>query len=564
MAEHSPLRVATPSREAPSTPLFGLRWVPDGALRPLRYLPNPNTGGAGGEERRRRRTEDDEEEEGVGESPARTPQLQQSVRALTERLDEANESVRQKSEQIRWLKEMTKDEARRSRVARWLRGPLLRVFTAWKRCVREAMQRALRELQRESDARAARQRELQAASDEMSREHAVLQCALGSYFAAAQRARTGARLAEAFRRWAPLRRRVVAAGAAARRAAAAAAAAAAYPHGQLATHSERSAILRRGTGAARPRAAPHDGASAGAAAVAISVRSALRRMRSECGRRAGAERLGAALGSSACRRTARRAWCRWLAAAVRGAGARRAAEASRAERMAAELQQRQTRVAAAELETKQLRAINALWGDDELPAMVAALSAAAEAAEAAAGDAGPDGDTARRAAAVAASGWQGTQLRLTVAVLDSLKREMARERAALASARAEAKRSDETTERALQMLEQVRDEGSAMTSRLATLEEAKLRAEQALCRRDAELHSYRRAQHAAARTLGRAVSQAEERSVVQLQRIEAALDVRGSQLAVLQMRMARATEAARASKLDQWVKDLERPPEELA
>ncbi len=80
--------------------------------------------------------------------------------------------------------------------------------------------------------------------------------------------------------------------------------------------------------------------------------------------------------------------------------------------------------------------------------MLASLSAAASDAEEAAGEV-VDGAARRRDAAVAAAGWQGTQLRLTLAVLDSLKRELARERAALASARAEAKASDAVAEQAL-------------------------------------------------------------------------------------------------------------------
>jgi hypothetical protein len=52
----------------------------------------------------------------------------------------------------------------------------------------------------------------------------------------------------------------------------------------------------------------------------------------------------------------------------------------------------------------------------------------------------------------------GTQLKLTLAVLDSLKRELARERAALASARAEGKQYDQVAEAALTMLQQLRSE----------------------------------------------------------------------------------------------------------
>ncbi len=51
-------------------------------------------------------------------------------------------------------------------------------------------------------------------------------------------------------------------------------------------------------------------------------------------------------------------------------------------------------------------------------------------------------------AAGAAAAWQGTQLRLCAAALDSLKRELARERAAASAAREEARRSDGVAEQA--------------------------------------------------------------------------------------------------------------------
>ena len=48
--------------------------------------------------------------------------------------------------------------------------------------------------------------------------------------------------------------------------------------------------------------------------------------------------------------------------------------------------------------------------------------------------------------------WQGTQLRLCAAALDSLKRELARERATASSAREEARRSDSVAEQAPRMM----------------------------------------------------------------------------------------------------------------
>ena len=52
------------------------------------------------------------------------------------------------------------------------------------------------------------------------------------------------------------------------------------------------------------------------------------------------------------------------------------------------------------------------------------------------------------AGAGATVAWQGTQLRLCAAALDSLKRELARERATASSAREEARRSDSVAEQA--------------------------------------------------------------------------------------------------------------------
>ena len=68
-----------------------------------------------------------------------------------------------------------------------------------------------------------------------------------------------------------------------------------------------------------------------------------------------------------------------------------------------------------------------------------------EAAEAS----GADGAAAGAGASVA---WQGTQLRLCAAALDSLKRELARERATASSAREEARRSDSVAEQAPRMM----------------------------------------------------------------------------------------------------------------
>ena len=218
----------------PEAPLFGLRWVPDSQLRPLRYLPNPQASpaaslastatGADGSEwwlragasaaaarggspaRARAATTPSEAESAAASSAAR--QLHQNVRMLQQRLSEAHESVRQKVEQIRWLKEMTKDDASRSRVARWMRGPLLRVFSAWRKCVRDAQRRALDDLQTEQLLQTARQKHLQARCDDLAREHAVLQVALEHFFRHARARRAAKQVRACWRRWAPLRRHV--------------------------------------------------------------------------------------------------------------------------------------------------------------------------------------------------------------------------------------------------------------------------------------------------------------------------------------------------------------------
>ena len=201
-----------------------------------------------------------------------------------------------------------------------------------------------------------------------------------------------------------------------------------------------------------------------------------------------------------------------------------------------------------------MRAASSLWSDDELPAMLASLNGAAAHAAEAAEDA--DGAAARREAAVTAAGWQGTQLRLTLAVLDSLKKELARERAALASTKAESKASDAVAEQALSMLQQLREESVSLQTRLATLEEVKLRTEQALVRRDAELYDLGRAQHSAARQLGLAVSAVEEKTFQQLQRIDAKLQVSDGKLQAMHSRVGRVAELAGDMKLEAWIGSL--------
>ena len=187
------------------------------------------------------------------------------------------------------------------------------------------------------------------------------------------------------------------------------------------------------------------------------------------------------------RRTLRRGWSAWASEALRRLGALRSLEAERARRSKAELEAKEAQLEKTRGEALALRTATSLWGEDELPAMLESLSLAAVGAEAAAIECTPiDGAAgraassaarseamhARKEAADSAAGWQGMQLRLTVAVLDSLKRELARERAALASARSEAKQSDLVAEQALAMLQQLREEGASLQARLASLEDA--------------------------------------------------------------------------------------------
>ena len=192
--------------------------------------------------------------------------------------------------------------------------------------------------------------------------------------------------------------------------------------------------------------------------------------------------------------------------------------------------------------------------------MEAAEATGADGAAAGGAAGGAAGAAARKDAGAGATvAWQGTQLRLTVSVLDSLKKELARERAELASARTESRASDSVAEQALGMLQALREEGAVMQGKLAALEEAKLRTEQALVRRDAEIFDLGRAQHQAARTLGLAVAQVEEKSFQALQRIEARCEARVKQLSSLQRRVSTVLEVRSDRRLDEWTRSLREP-----
>ena len=477
-------------------PLFGLRWVPDEQLRPLRYLPAAylpgqsrvpaQAGGGGG------KGGDDDWWRGaaassssraaasaspspgpaeasfeVGASSASALKLQQSVRVLTQRLSEAQESVRQKSEQIRWLKEMTKDDASRARVARWMRGPLLRVFLAWKRCVREAALAALDDLRGEVSSAKAREHELQAKGDDLSRDHAVLQAALDHFFDAALANRAKARLRVCWRRWAVTRLVIASAaggwsgtrgeavhGLTVRRAMAARRALAALRGnarhaGALRTTTlrlQRRLTWRQVRSAFRilkrmQRRADMQARAVGAAPLTIRQRAALARWRREVTRGRRVRSMCRLLLPGSVRRSLRRSWQLWLVEAWRQQRTLCMAEAQRAQRASAELEAKQRLLASAHANAQVAHATASLWSDDELPAMLESLAQAGAAAAAAAatpanalamGDAvhgafaiptGLSGgagvaDAAlaalagRREAAIAASSWQGTQLKL--------------------------------------------------------------------------------------------------------------------------------------------------------
>ena len=194
--------------------MMGLRWIPDGALRPLRYLPSPKAraaaGISGGTVEPGGAPDMPQMPSSMPGTPMMPSPVQQTkhLRLLTQRLADAEESLRQRSEQIHWLKEMTKDDGRRAGVSRWLSGPLLRVFAAWKRCVRETIRAAHSTLQQELSEGAVRQREAQGRCDELMREQLVTRAVLEHFFdCALQRCNTTA-LATAVRRWGLLRTRL--------------------------------------------------------------------------------------------------------------------------------------------------------------------------------------------------------------------------------------------------------------------------------------------------------------------------------------------------------------------
>ena len=350
-------------------PLFGLRWVPDAQLRPLRYLPNPHPND----------DEDDGSEVPTYATDGPSHKLHQSVRSLTMRLADVEESVRQKSEQIRWLKEMTKDDDRRARVSRWMSGPLLRVFAAWKRVTRNAIRSSLEDLEAQLKESTARQREVQAQCDDLIRECGVLTVALERFYHVAAVDRQRANLRCSFRRWGATRLHVRTH----RRADAA-------PFAKLRSEAARAGILERMSGRGLERARRRELCRALRLLQASGVRAKPRRRRAE-----GLHELLAAraalrlLRQHALRATAlaravrltasqpksvRSAWWRWVSEALRHTVQVRRHEAARHEATLAQLQEAERGLAAANGEVQQLQLATSLWGDDEMPQMLQARS----------------------------------------------------------------------------------------------------------------------------------------------------------------------------------------------
>ena len=359
-----------------SEPVFGLRWIPDGSLRPLRYLPSPQqraaAEGPGGTT------------EGPGGArdlpPAPSPlQQTQHLRLLTQRLADAEESVRQRSEQIRWLKEMTKDDARRARVSRWMSGPLLRVFAAWKRCVRETVRSAHSTLQQELSEGAVLQREVQGRCDEMMREQLVLRAVLEHFFDSALQRRNTAALATALRRWGLQRTRLrwrlpyrerrafgrLCDAVALQR----------WVRRLTRSATTRAARTRVRTGLrawARLLAARQLGARVARLSCDGPLRAALRRLRRAARRAALLQRACALLAPRTVRRALRAAWGAWSRVLILRLSAQREAEATRAAEATGELGRARAAQSSAAGEASRLRAVTSLWGEDELPAMLQA------------------------------------------------------------------------------------------------------------------------------------------------------------------------------------------------
>ena len=532
-------------------PLLGLRWVPDSQLRPLRYIPTPP----------RTPAASSSSPQPSAEEVLTPAHLQSKVRLLKQRLGDTEDAVRQKTEQIRWLKEMTKTDARRARVNRWMSGPLVRVFAAWRRAVREAVRGRREDLEEERDGATERARALQKECDEQLRENGVLQAALEVFFRRAHDKRVALGVRRAWRALAcrravlhkrgraPERRALtaLAAAAAARRRAAALGARAADRGDRRAARATLRRMRMR-TRVMTDAAKWHATFSQRAAMKALRVNAAAWRRRKWAARAAGDG------GADSERGMLRRAMGAWQGAVVARLRADRQTDAAAAKRATKLLAGAEARAAAAEAEARQLRDAKTLWGESELPTMVAELTATAAAAEAAAAagtDAGGGAAAAAGdAAAAAAYTWQGSQLKLCLTTLDSLKRELARERAAAGCARDDARRADATAEEALTMLQAVREEGIGLQSRVGELEEARERTAQALRAREIEGLARQRAQHAAARAIAASLDAHEAAAARRMRALEAACDGKGAKLAALQRKVQEMADGNRDSKIN--------------
>jgi len=250
--------------------------------------------------------------------------------------------------------------------------------------------------------------------------------------------------------------------------------------------------------------------------VAIRQRARFRRLRAAT--RAIRERkVLQALGSTR-RSSLRGIWRAWTLATLRHLHLERQREIKQREATQVQLQEQSSLLAASQAEARRSRVSSTLLGEDELPQMLQTLREAALSASAAAE--ASDGSDLLAVQSTSAI-WEGTQLHLCVAALDSLKRQLAKERAATSSARDEAKQCDATAERALAMLQQVRGESSELQQRLTSLEAQGLRAQEMLHEQESALFESRRAHRATASRMAGALAQLEEGCTRQLRKIEA-------------------------------------------
>ena len=453
-----PRRGAVRSRrgaENMDPPLFGLRWVPDAQLRPLRYVPASAV-----------------DPHSICSAADRGVDSALGVASLAPTAAALEEAVHSKSAQISWLKDVARGDARR--LAAGPRPPksLQRVFHAWYRYVRTVVREALMACRAEVMAGERHMMQLQADCDRMRAEQAVMQVALNSVFAKARHHALRLAFRAAFRRW----RATVLGFAISRQNVAI------LLRGRHLLRAMRALRLhaRRARDALAPAWFTRDqrsrlrlrhcmrvlGRHGQLAALSRRAARALRRMEARAAlraldawRAAGATRSAVgALGAARCHRAAvRAAWRAWSLAHLR-------TSLARSRDAAAMLQSMGSAAETAHEEALRLRAMNAVDGDVDVPEILAFLREAASAAAAPAAAAGPHG------AAVDQLAWQGQQLYLCTAALDSLRRQLVHERAASACSRDEARCSEAIAAAALAQLDSARGDEGALRARLADLE----------------------------------------------------------------------------------------------